>query len=252
MKSIALLVGGLIVVIVAGWWLLAGSDADRTDESAVAVGAVGNPNDIVTDFYIDWLNAVQSTTTDPVAAGLATAAYLAPPVREAIAAAGMSATVDPVLCQETVPAQVSVREIYVNETAAQYLVIGRGPERTSLAGQATVTMAGSDGAWTIERIECGFGEAAPEQEDDLAREGFLLRSSLPDTFDKQYWYLVYEQDGRAGFTVPLLFTDTSICGTADQPAACDQSQLSEALPVRVVGEMTEAGLAVQTFTILTE
>lgn len=249
-RSYLIIIGGLIVLVV-GWLILQGGATTPDTDDAGIVGVPGEPYDVVADFYTDWLAAVQATNTTPYNDGVAAATFLTSAVQDRLLAE-RDAAIDPVLCQEVTPERIAVKEIFIAADTAEFYVIGRGPEREKLAGQSSVRLARNDSGWFITDIACGFGETAPEREFSFEQEGFLLKDSLPESFDKSYWYLVYEQDGQGGYTVPLFFSDVTNCGTEAQPVTCDQSQLTEASKASVKGQMTEAGLDVLWFEVVIE
>jgi hypothetical protein len=63
---------------------------------------------------------------------------------------------------------------------------------------------------------------------------------------KEYWHLVYEQQGQSGYTVPLFFDEESTCIDLDGgEVVCKPDSFQEASHVFAQGQMLEAGLTVK-------
>lgn len=240
----------LVVLIGAGIWYWSGNES-APDTTETEEGESSAPErdvmEVVMEFYTPWLDAAQSTTTDPYQSELFNSPLLHADVQDAIqlARADSSITRDPVLCQDTVPERIGTKIVYEQDTAAEVAVLARNGAERSIE-QAAVTLEAHDGAWQITAINCVSGESAPEREFTFEQEGFLLKDSLPETMDRQYWHLVYEQQGQSGYTLPLFFDAESVCIDLEGgEVVCEPNNLQEASHVFVQGQMLEAGLEVK-------
>lgn len=210
------------------------------------------PLDVTLDFYNAWFTATQATDTDPFTSGLATSLDLTEEMslrlqKEDVQRA--SDELDPVLCQLVLPQKIRAKLIFEKDTQAQVLVIAGGEK---LPGQAAVTLVLDDNVWRINDISCSYGESAEVGEFSFEREGNLLKS-VPPPLDPQYWHIVFEENGVMGHTAPLFFDAESVCtGTGGNQAVCDPSQFTEAVPVFIQGDMTEAGVQVRKIEMLSQ
>ncbi len=247
LKILLLLLAGILLVLVVLWISNKNNETSTETVDTSEIVPVEDPLDTVLTFYNDWLQAEQSTTTDPILAGLLDSQVLSPEVRanlEKALAEQSEGSLNPVLCQPTVPARIGAKVLFTLDTQAQIMVLARGGEEKS-AYQAVVTLKAVDGMWRIAEIACAEGDVAPEREHDFEREGFLLKS-VPPPLDPQYWHLVYEENGQLGHTVPLLFSNESICVTANgSESNCDVSQFTEAARVLLQADMIEVGAQVK-------
>lgn len=246
MRNKIIIVALLIALVGIGVWYFGvnqNQGAENNDET-VTTAPTEDVMEVVMDFYQPWLEAAQSTTTDPWQAELYNDPILSDEVREMIQVAqtGSEQERDPVLCQSTIPERIGSKIVYEQERAAEIAVLARtGAERSQ--EQAAVTVTAQDGRWQITAINCLSGESGPEREFTFEQEGYLLKDSLPDTMDTQYWHLVYEQRGQSGYTVPLFFDEASVCIDVDGgETVCDPNTLQEVARVFVQGQMLEAGL----------
>lgn len=232
----------LLLVGIGVWALLRGSLGPETELDSEEV-FIKEPIDVVLDFYEPWHDALQSTTTNPYELNLVNDTTLSGAVQEYIKkeAENDTATVDPVMCQTTVPEKIGAKYVYQLEDTAQVIVLPRGvtvPER------AIITLELQDTAWQIIDIVCVSGESAPVREFSFVQTGNLLKN-VPAPLDSQYWHIVFEEDGEAGHTAPLFFGPQSTCVLSEgTEQVCDTSTLYEAAAVTVKGEMTEAGVDV--------
>jgi len=204
----------------------------------------GRPVDVVLNFYEPWLAAVQATTTDPFALGLAKSPILSKDVRNQINKGKKHAPTepDPVLCQTNIPTTVSARLISELEETAQVLVMSS--DRTD-PEQAVVTLRKLNEGWYIDGISCSPGEFGPEREFSFEREGHLLKS-VPAPYNPEYWHLVFTQNEQAGNVVPLFFDAESKCTTRGKnETTCDPSLFVEASEASVQGQMSETGVTVK-------
>lgn len=233
-------VGVVVLVVIMAFFLRGGSSAEDAKQEVSTLP----PIDTVLDFYDQWLEAAQSTSTDPYAEGLHETPILGADLRQRLADAEgrASGTPDPVLCQAEVPTQISSRPVYEGETEAQVLVRSREAGRPD---QAVVTLSRLNEGWYISGISCSSGEVAPEREFDFSMEGYLLKSVEPP-LDSQYWHLVFEQNGQQGHVVPLYFSAESRCIDADGAEdVCAPETFIEPSQATVHGAMTDSGVQVE-------
>ena len=231
----------LALVIAAAWLYQSRGYLFTPPEQEVAMG---EPVDIVLDFYTPWLAAVQATTTDPYKEGLAKSPILSLELRKKIRDGKDHgpAEADPVLCQVNTPTQITARPVFQHEDSAQVLVMSRDKE---FPRQAIVSLLKYKDGWFINDIQCSLGEFAPEREFSFDTEGFLLKSVAPP-LKAGTWHLVFEQNGQPGHVVPLFFNAESSCQEIDGTAgACDTSTFIEPSKARVQGEMSETGVTVK-------
>lgn len=247
LKILLLILAGILLVLIVLWINNKNNETPIETVDTSAAVPVEDPLDTVLTFYNDWLQAEQSTTTDPIQAGLLDSQVLTPEVRanlEKALAEKSEGSLDPVLCQPIVPVRIGAKVLFALDMQAQIMVLARGGEEKS-AYQAVVTLKAVEGTWRISEIACTHGDVAPEQEHDFEREGFLLKS-VPPPLDSQYWHLVYEENGQLGHTIPLFFSSESICISANgSESGCDPAQFTEAAKVLLQADMTEAGAQVK-------
>lgn len=213
--------------------------------------AFGEPIDIVLDFYDPWLAAVQATTTDPYTEGLAKSPILSKELRKHIqkAKGQEDGSLDPVLCQTSIPTQISARPVSQIDGKAQILVVSREKTETR---QAVVNLIALNEGWYIDNITCSPGEFGPEREFSFDTEGFLLKN-VPAPFTSGQWHIVFAQNDVPGHVVPLFFSTESMCTNGKEAeTVCDPSALVETSKVHVQGEMTETGAKVKRLTLLPE
>ncbi len=200
--------------------------------------------DTARGFYDEWLLALKEPeTAEPNIKTLAKSPILSKELRDKIKKAQKNEEVDPVLCQTTVPEEISMRRVYLSEEEVQMLVTSKD---TNVTEQALVVLKSLNEGWYINDIRCSLGEFAPEREFSFEKEGFLLKDSVPAPYDSKNWHLVFEQDGQMGHVVPLLFDGESECTSLDgTKSTCDTSTFAEALKVVVKSQMTERGAEVK-------
>jgi len=251
MKKQIIVIGGIIILGVIGWLALNGGGATNTtkDTATQAETTDADPVETALNFYQPWLDAVINPSESPYTSGVLDEAMLSDNVRTYIADAQKSGqALDPVLCQTVTPTKVRAKASFNENGKAEVLVLGRGTGEKS-SEQAAVSMEVIDGAWQITAITCASGEQAPEREFAFDNEGFLLKGQAP--LNPEYWYLVYEQNGEAGHTVPLFFGAESTCTALDESeAVCDEASFVNPSKVRVQAGMTEAGAQVQKMTLM--
>ena len=198
------------------------------------------PIDIVLDFYGPWLDAMQSTSTDPYKLGLPTTKILSETLRtQLIASEGRAETeIDPVLCQTTVPERGRARMLFQKDDTASVLVNAKEP---GITAQSVFALKRQNEGWYIDNITCYPGEFEAPREFSFEKEGYLLKN-VPPPLDAQYWHIVFEDNGEKGHTVPLLFNVESTCVAVDgSTAVCAPDQFTEASKVHVYSQMTELG-----------
>ncbi|MDP3953617.1 MAG: hypothetical protein Q8P99_02255 [bacterium] len=231
--------GLVVIAVIVGLYLRGFKSSGSRQEVSTA-----DPVDIVLDFYEPWLAAVRATDTNPYQLGLAKAPLLSKTLRERLLSAeGASQDgLDPVLCQTTVPTQISARPVTESADTAKVLVMSR--EEGALE-QAIVTLLKHNDGWYIDDILCSPGEFPPEREFSFQMEGFLLKSVEPP-LDSQYWHLVFEENNQQGHVVPLFFDTDSTCINLDgHESVCSPEQFTEPSKALVSGEMTELGVQVK-------
>lgn len=240
------LIGGIAVLaaLIIG---IAGYFAWNAWGPVKIVPAMGQPVDIVLDFYQPWLETRTSTTTTSFKE-YGRSAILGDEARAYLREAQKQVEgVDPVLCMSQIPSKIAARPIFETADEAQVLVTGRDPETGE---QAVVTLRPLEGGWYIHQIACSPGEFAPEREFSFEHEGFLLKN-VPAPLNSQYWHIVFEENGQPGHFAPLFFSAESSCKALDgSTATCSPDTLRETTKVKVQGQMTELGVQVKNLEIL--
>lgn len=242
-----LIIGGVAALIIIIALAFAGHFAWNKWGPGKVVPAIGEPINIVLDFYQPWLEAKAGTTTSPFKE-YGNSNLLSHELRSAIAKAPKGPDdVDPVLCLVITPEQLVGRTIFETPEEAEVLVTGRNP---STGEQAIVTLLPLEGGWYIDSIRCSPGEFGVEREFSFEQEGFLLKQ-VPPPLDPNNWYLVFEENGQPGHFAPLFFSAQSQCKALDgSTAVCTPDTFRETTKVKVQGEMTELGVQVKNLEIL--
>lgn len=242
------IIGGLFVALVLVWWFTMGNrvveDKNNSDENVLQGGVEGDPLDVTMDFYTSWLEVAKSSDQNPYTQDIASAPILSAEMQERIKETNVAEEdIDPVLCQNSTPDDLRARPVFKNEDTAQILITPRNGD--DLQRQVQVTLkTGTDG-WLITDITCTNGEVAPEREFSFERDGQLLKD-VPPPLNSEYWHLVFEQDNVYGHTVPLFFSEESVCISKDGiESTCDPNAFVQTVKVHVAGEMTESGLGVK-------
>ncbi len=250
MKQQYIIIVVVLVVIIVGavvWKNNAPTSTSENTASTEEIASAGDPVEATVAFYKQWLEAVQDNTLSPYTSGVLENPILSSDVRSYIENAketGGPAGVDPVLCQSVTPEKIRAKATFVLDDTAEVMVLGRG-QGTKSSEQAAVRLEVIDGAWKITNIGCYAGESAPEREFTFEKEGFVLKG-VPPQLNPEYWYLVFEENGEAGHTAPLLFDAESICVTTDESeAVCDPEQFVNPSKAFVQAQMTEAGAQVK-------
>lgn len=203
------------------------------------------PVDIVIGFYSPWLDAMQSTTTDPYAEGLPDDPLLSRELRQELKdAQGKDINgLYPVLCQPTIPLRISTRIVYEEGDRAQILVTAKDDD---LFGQAIVTLQKYNEGWYMDSIDCSPGEFAPPKEFSFERDGVMVKSSVTEPYNNQFWHLVYEENDQIGLLVPLFFNQDSKCmPKRGDEFVCDPNQFEENSKVTIRAQLTESGAEVK-------
>ncbi len=240
-RSLIVLVGIVLIVGILYTVFRTGEQIDQNLYNQEV--AMTEPIDVVLDFYDPWLEAVQSTSTDPYTSGLAAKKILSEALRTRLmSTAGHADTeIDPVLCQTTTPMQTTGRIVSEQEDTVRVLVMARDK---TLTAQSVFTLKRHNNGWFIEDILCSPGEFGLPREFSFESEGHLLKS-VPPPFDPQYWHIVFEENGKLGHVAPLFFGTESSCVSIDKTdAVCVPEQFMEATKIHVYGQMTERGVEV--------
>ena len=229
----------VLVAIVGLVWFFAKGSTEQQVSRLDAVDTVG-------DFYHQWLKAAQMPTeADPNLATLAKSSILSKSLRARLISAQKDSdtTTDPVLCQTTIPEDISIRRVYMSEDEAQILITSKDKNVTN---QAFVILNRYNEGWYINDIQCSLGEFAPERKFSFEKAGYLLKDSIPKPYDPKNWHLVFEDNGELGHVVPLLFDSESQCiGIDGSKSVCKPDQFTEAIKVFVRSQMTERGADVK-------
>ncbi len=253
MKKIVL-IGGMIVIVAAVGAVVF---AEQLGLSKLFKGEKVSSEsslDVALNYYDRWLDAVQSTTTDPYAAGLFEWKTLTDTFKARLAAGEVISgevygALDSVLCQTIVPERLKAKQLYEDAVngEAKVLVFSKTDEPT---GEAIVTLRQEKTGWHIDDVLCSRGEFDVPREFTFEQEGHLLKS-VPEPYDDQFWHVVFTQNGEAGHVAPLYFSETSECVTAaGESTVCTPDTFTEASYVRVQGEMSEYGVDVKRVTFL--
>lgn len=240
MKDKKIIVGGIIGLVVIVLFITLFSKDTITIRQQQTVSS-DDPIDIALDFYGEWLDAVESTSTTPYQKGLAEAPILSKALRDRLIATSEEVQeIDPALCQITPPTKVSSRTIFKEADKTQILVLSKEPKQ---AGQAVFALSRLEEGWYIEDILCSLGESDTPREFSFEREGGFFK--LDDPLDDQNpWNLLYTQDGYI-YTAQLFFNADSVCTDLEgNESTCEPEQLF-GTKVHVQGEMSESGVTVK-------
>lgn len=235
----------LIALAVILFQIFSGTSQEEEGPNAQR-GVEGDPVDITHDFYSLWSAMKESGGTSTTTKNPLDSMALSLEMQEQLRDFDFSSadSPDPVLCQGSVPTKFRTKVIFETEEKVEILVLSSNENEN---GQAAVTLEKFSDRWAITNITCSTGEQAPQTgEFSFDNSGFLLKDSLPEGFNKEHWYVVYEQDGLAGHTAPLIIGAESVCVDAqNNEASCSSEAFTEATPVHVQGTMTEAGVDVR-------
>jgi len=225
---------GLVLIIVAV--------TNRAPEQQISTH---DPIDISVDFYKKWLEERKSPDTNPYESGLSKSLILSPELRDKLEGAREQSeeTPDPVLCQTTTDFKFNTRIVYAGETETQVLVTAKDK---TLTGQSVFTLLKHKDGWFIKDIKCNPGEFGEEREFSFEREGSLVKGSSISSFNPDLWYIIFDEDGRPVHNAPLLFSAESMCLNENgEGSVCVPDQFTEAMKVKVQGQMTEGGVEVK-------
>ena len=212
---------------------------------------MGDPVDIVMDFYSPWLEAVKSNETDPYTSELISKKILSEGLRNRIMSTkGHADTeIDPVLCQTTKPERVTGRVVSEQENMVRVLVMAKEKELTA---QSVFVLKRQNDGWFIDDIVCSLGEFELSREFSFEKEGFLLKS-VPPPLNREYWHLVFEENGELGHFVPLFFgAETKCVSTSGEETLCSPDQFVDATRAHIFGQMTESGVEVKRLEFVKE
>ena len=229
---------GVVLAGIIGVLLLGGND--QPAEVIIDTSSFASPRDVVIDFYEEWLQVATAgeQTVLPVSANITD--ELRTQLDQLLSA---SPAVDPILCTEQIPANFATKVVYTTDVAAEVMVSSRGLDTP---GQALVQLQVTPERWVISGITCSNGEVAPEVEFTFDQNGNLLKDSLQPPLDASQWHLIYASNGQAGFAVPLSFSDSSMCASAEGAAVvCQPDNFTEAQSVTIKGQMQESGVVVE-------
>lgn len=245
---ISSIVGVLIIVSLGTWFIKNNSTMSVVPEENQNMQAVStdDPIDIVLDFYADWLDAVESTSTDPFQSGLTNESLLSQALRDKLNNPPADIQKDPVLCQDPLPTKIRSKRLVEQADEMQFVIFSK---ENPLAGQAIATTRKQGEGWYLDDIYCSREFDEP-REFTFEYEGNLLKS-VPPPYDPEQWHLVYAQDGTFGYVVPLSFVADSACiDQTGTEAVCDPSQFTETKKVMLQGNMTELGVDVKKLRFL--
>ncbi len=235
---------GLVVIIgIAGIWYTALPTEEKIEEAVQEV-SFDKPVNIALDYYSEWLDALKSTSTNPYISGLTDEKILSQKLRTRLKGTEghIDTEIDSVLCQTTRPQRVTGRIVSEQNDVVRVLVMARESE---LTGQSVFVLKRHTDGWFIDDIECAPGEFAPEREFSFEREGHLLKNVLPP-LNPEYWHIVFENNGRLGNAVPLIFDATSSCTILGQSqTVCVPDRFEEGTKVHVYGQAIEKGIEVK-------
>lgn len=243
-QKIVLLVGGLILIVVLSFIL--GGDKKSLEQQV----SMGEPTDIVSDFYTQWITASKSEDTDPYKSGLSESSILSPELRGKIESIKKDSenNLDPVLCQTTSDIDIATRRIFEKEDEVQILVTAKDK---TLTGQAVITLLKYKEGWFINDITCSPGEFAEDREFTFNREGFLLKGSVENSLNPDLWYIIFEENGEAGHSAPFIFSSESKClDKKGEEFICALYPFKDLAKVSIQGEMTERGIDVKNFLFI--
>ncbi len=231
-----------LIVLLAGIAYIIWDNTTRQEVSTET------PGDIVLDFYLPWLNAVKSTTTDPYIENLSQDPLLSPELRSRLVTSQSNPeAIDPVLCQTMPPEKLAARTVFQTEEKAEILVTAR--PATFSSEQAIVTLLAHKGGWYIDTIKCAPGEFGPDRDFTFEQEGNLIKS-VPEPLNSENWHFIFEENGEPGHFTPLFFTTESTCKTVSGTTnVCNPDTFTEPSQAFIQGEMTEEGVTVKSLEL---
>jgi len=245
MKKKGILIVGVILILIVV--VFAWKFSLRTENYTAHNGVAGDPIDITFDFYASWLASRKGENDSANTNNPLDSEVLSKKLKKELKHFDFSSSetgLDPVLCQTTLPDGFRSKLIFEGEDEVQILVLS---SEKGASNQASVSLELHDGLWEISDISCNQGEQAPEMgEFSFDTTGYLLKDSLPSTFDKDYWHLVFTEDDVQGHTAPLILSETSMCiDLGGATNVCKPNDVfQETMNIHVQGQLTEAGVAV--------
>lgn len=233
---------GITILIVIGLLYIGFYSLRSTSDSLQdQVVSYNEPIDVLLDFYQPWLDAMQSTTTNPYEIGLEKNPILSVQLREKLKTSSDNQDIDPVLCQSIVPTKISSRTILEQPDTVQFMVLSREPVQI---GQAAVTLLRLNDGWYIDDISCTQGEVDMFSDGMFESKGVLI-TNLPSPYDPNIWHLGFTEDALRVKIVPLFFDSESMCVDENNTETiCDSNTFIETTMVLLQGDMTEAGVEV--------
>lgn len=241
-KLILIAVSLVVVAISVFIFMKSGITTFNREEK---VKAIPDPLDVTLDFYSEWLELQNGTTTNPYESELMTNGVLSEAARNSLKEAkAKGGELDPFFCQKQTPARIGAKVLFELDNKAEIIILDKTPSSTDPFSQAIVSLTKGETAWNITGIACSTGEVAPTSEYDFDHEGYLIKS-LPAPYKTGEWHLVFEQDGQMGYVAPLLFSTTSVCSaTGGSETTCNPELFTEGTTAKVVGGMLEEGVSV--------
>jgi hypothetical protein len=251
MKNHKRTIGAIVGLLVVGIGLLIGWYSLKTKSDSITSQEVSikEPVDVVMDFYGPWLDAAQSTSTDPYTLGLDQDPILSTKLRARLADISEKQKIDPVLCQNIVPKIISTRTISEQTDNVQILVLSKEPIQP---GQAVVTLQRLHDGWYIDDIACSQGEVDTSGKNGFETKGVLFKDA-PPPYDPNTWHLGFTEDDVRVKIVPLFFDSSSKCIDVHKiESVCDVNNFDETNKnvVMLRGDMTEAGVEVKQLEFL--
>ncbi len=246
MKKKIIYIAVALILFVGAFLIANRTHHDATVEQKVTIDSI----EVASQFFNAWLEARQSTSTNPFDQNVAASEHITDDVRNYINGARDTYTEkDPVLCLTQVPPRIGVRPVYEATTTAEVMVVPRKLE-TPVPQSAIVKLELIDKNWKIVNITCSNGEEAPVSEFSFERAGFATKT-LPAPYASDTWHIVFTQDdGRIGAT-PLLFDGESLCAAADGTESyCTSDKLVEGGRIYIKSNLTETGALIKHLKIV--
>lgn len=206
-----------------------------------------DPVDIVTDFYKEWEDQTNSTSTNPYDSGLSKSGILSASLQAKLEESKDRPVdePDPVLCKTNLSGKISTRKVYETEDEIQILITSKDK---TLTEQAIYTLKKLKKGWYINDITCSPGEFAVEVEFSFDRGGKIVKGSSLESGSANDWYLVFEEDGQSNHSAKLIFGSESMCtekGENEKVCSTEEFSGKEYADVSIKGQMTEFGVEVE-------
>lgn len=208
---------------------------------------VEDPIDVSLGLANRWLDNIKATTSTPLPSFLTAEANVSAQTKAELELA-VDESIDPLLCQTTTPGRVGAKSIYVTDTEAQVMILARGIDKNPNLAVYTLTLG--DEAWLISDISCSAGEGGMQTDEyTFVQTGRLAQASVPEPYNSSVWHVLFTGETDSVKIVPLMFDQTSQCGSASAYTTCDTSRFAEGGLVRVQADMTEEGAMVRRLEI---